>query len=100
MDTLILWCQVKLKSRRVFLLEDWSYYFLLAGKLLIPGLIVVLYNNSVLGLYSRCNEFLNMILNNINVSIQSVLLPALLEMQEDKFKLKLMGKGSIKISSF
>ena len=107
MDTLILWCQVKLRYRRVFSFRRLKLLFL-AGQLLISGLMFVLYNNiyglligkiynnSVLGLYNRCNEFSNMIVNNINGPIQSVLLPELLEMQEDKFKLKLMGRRSIK----
>ena len=81
-------------------------------KLLISNLIDTLYNNiyslvigkvytkSDLGYYNKGKNFPNMIIQNLNTSIQSVLLPIMSRVLDDKQQLKAMTRRSITVSCF
>lgn len=111
-DTLVLWFTVKWRPKLLFSIEKLKSLFLFGWKLLLSGLIDTLYNNiyglligkiyssSTLGLYNRGNQFPMLIISNINAPIQSVLLPALSEEQDNKERLKSMVRRSIVTSSF
>lgn len=111
-DTIVLWFTVKWRPQLVFSIKRLKSLFSFGWKLLISGLIDTLYNNiyglligkvynsSLLGLYNRGNQFPNLIVSNINGPIQSVLLPALSEEQDNKERLKSMVRRSIVTSSF
>lgn len=111
-DTIVLWFTVKWRPQLVFSIERLKSLFSFGWKLLISGLIDTLYTNiyglligkiynpSLLGLYNRGNQFPNFIVSNINGPIQSVLLPALSEEQDNKERLKSMVRRSIVTSSF
>ena len=111
-DTIVLWFTVKWRPQLVFSIERLKSLFSFGWKLLISGLIDTLYTNiyglligkiynpSLLGLYNRGNQFPNLIVSNINGPIQSVLLPALSEEQDNKEKLKAMVRRAIVTSSF
>lgn len=111
-DTIVLWFTVKWRPQLVFSIERLKSLFSFGWKLLLSGLIDTLYNNihglligkiynsSLLGLYNRGNQFPNMIVSNVDGPIQSVLLPALSEEQDNKEKLKAMVRRSIVTSSF
>ena len=58
------------------------------------------YNAGMLGYYNRGKQFPDIIINNINGSIQSVMLPALSKHVGDNEKIKSMMRRSIKTSSF
>lgn len=111
-DTIVLWFTVKWRPQLVFSMERLKGLFSFGWKLLASSLLDTLYNNiyglligkiynpSLLGLYNRGNQFPNLIVNNINGPIQSVLLPALSEEQNNKERLKAMVRRSIVTSSF
>ena len=111
-DTIVLWFTVRWRPQLVFSIERLKGLFSFGWKLLISGLIDTLYNNiyglligkiynpSLLGLYNRGNQFPNLIVSNIDGPIQSVLLPALSEEQDNKERLKSMVRRAIVTSSF
>lgn len=59
-----------------------------------------LYAPADLAFYNQANKFPGAIANNINASIESVLLPALSRIQEERDRLKEMTRKSIKINSY
>lgn len=77
-DTIILWFTVEWRPKMIFSIERLKLLFSFGWKLLISGLIDILYNNiyglligkiynpSLLGLYNRGNQFPNIIVSNIN----------------------------------
>ena len=81
-------------------------------KMLLSGVIDTVYNNmyslvigkiytkSDLGYYNKGKNFPNMIIHNLNTSIQSVLLPVMSKAQDDKEQLKVMVRRSITVSCF
>jgi len=64
---------------------------LIIGKMFTPA---------ELGFYNRGDQFPKIIIANINSSIQSVLLPSLSTVQDDRIRLKSLARRSIKTSSF
>lgn len=82
------------------------------SKLLVSSLIDVLYNNlynliigkvysaSQLGYYNRADQFPNLIVSNVNGSIQSVILPALSEKQDSIDEVRAMVRKSMSLSSY
>lgn len=58
------------------------------------------YNSGTLGYYNRGKQFPELLVNNLNGSIQSVMLPALSQHQENKAKMKSMMRRSIVTSTF
>ncbi len=65
------------------------------------GLIMgKIYNEEILGIYNRGEQFPKLIANNLGAAIQSVLLPAFSSKQGDKQVMKQMLKRAVRISSF
>lgn len=111
-DTIVLWFTVKWRPKLMFSFSRlkglWSY----GWKLLCSALIEVGYNNirqlligslytsSDLAFYNRGKQFPEIVITNINTSIDSVLFPAMSKEQDDKKRVKAMTRRSIKISSF
>lgn len=58
------------------------------------------YSSAILGFYSRGKQLPQYIINNINVAVQNVMLPALSREQENKVRVKAMMRRSIVTSSF
>lgn len=81
-------------------------------KLLISNIIDTLYNNiyslvigkiytkQTLGYYNKGKNFSNMIITNINSSIQAVMLPVLSRKQDNSEEIKQVVRKSIKMSCF
>lgn len=81
-------------------------------KLLISNLIDTIYNNiyslvigkiyskESLGFYNKGKNFSNMIITNINTSIQSVMLPVMSKVQDNKNEIKSIVRRSIRTSCF
>ena len=111
-DTCVLWFTVKWRPKLMFSFKRlkglWSY----GWKLLCSALIDTVYNNlrqlligkfytsSDLSFYNRGKQFPEVVVTNINTSIDSVLLPAMSKEQDDKTHVKAMTRRSIKTSSF
>lgn len=111
-DTLILWITVKWRPERVFSFQRLKVLFSFGSKLLVSGLIDTVYNNirqliigkmytsADLAYYNRGKQFPNLIVNNINISIDSVLLPTMSKAQENALQVKKMTRRSIKTSTY
>ena len=59
-----------------------------------------LFPSDVLGYYNRGKQFPELMMNAVNGSIQSVMLPVLSEQQDDQQRMKQMMRRSVMISSF
>ena len=111
-DTLILWMIVKWRPKAVFSFERLKGLFSYGWKLLVSGLIDTIYANarqlligklyssSELAQYNRGEQFPRLIVVNINTSIDSVLLPTLSSVQDDKKRVKEMTRKSIRVSTY
>lgn len=108
----IMWFTVKWRPSLTFSFERWKKLFSFGWKLLCSALLDTCYNNlqnliigkmftpASLGFYNRGDQFPKLIVNNLNTSIQSVMLPSLSSVQDDKPRLKTMMRRAIVTSSF
>ena len=111
-DTLILWITVKWRPKLIF---SWNRLKGLLGfgwKMLCSALLDTVYNNlrslligkvyssADLAYYNEGKKFPNLIVTNINTSIDSVLLPAMSKEQDDKDRVKNMTRRSIMVSCY
>lgn len=111
-DTLILWITVKWRPKLMF---SWKRLKGLLGfgwKMLCSALLDTVYNNlrslligkvyssTDLAYYNEGKKFPNLIVTNINTSIDSVLLPAMSKEQDDKDRVKNMTRRSIMVSCY
>lgn len=111
-DTVILWITVKWKPQLRFSFKRLKRLYSFGWKLLVSGLIDTVYNNirqliigkmysaSDLAFYNKAKQFPNLIVNNINTSIDSVLLPAMSSAQDEILKVRTMTSRSIKTSVY
>lgn len=110
--TTIMWITVKWRPKLVFSFHKVKELFSFGWKLLVSSLLNVLYldirtlfigrlfSASALGFYNRGEQFPKLIVNNINGSIQSVMLPTLSAHQDNKKRAKELMRRAIVISSF
>lgn len=110
--TIILWFTVKWRPMIVFSIKRVKGLFHYGSKILASSLINTIYMNltnlvigkiytpEVLGMYNRGEQFPQLIVNNINGSIQSVMLPTLSSEQDNKERIKNIVRRSIVTSSF
>lgn len=111
-DTCILWFTVKWRPTLEFSLKEMKKMFSFGWKLLFSSLIDTVYNNLYslvigkfysakdLGYYNRGRNIPNLVITNINGSIQSVMFPAFSNCQGDKVRLKAMVRRSIMTSTY
>ncbi|MBR2289783.1 MAG: lipopolysaccharide biosynthesis protein [Clostridia bacterium] len=111
-DTIILWITVKWRPKKVFSFERLKKLFSYGWKLLASSVIDTVYNNirqlligrlyssSDLAYYNRGKQFPDLIVNNVNTSIDSVLLPTMSNVQDDKQKIREMTRKSIRTSMY
>lgn len=110
--SVIMWVTVKWRPKLVFSIPKVRELFSFGWKLLASSLLNVfyleirtlfigrLYSSSALGFYNRGEQFPKLIVNNINGSIQSVMLPTLSAQQDNKKRAKEMMRRAIVTSSF
>lgn len=111
-DTLILWLTVKWRPKKMF---SWNRlngllsfgWKMLASSLLdtiytnIRSLIIgKLYSSADLAYYNQGDKFPTVIASNINVSIDSVLLPTMASEQDNASRVKAMTRRAIKTSTY
>lgn len=111
-DTLILWLTVKWRPKKMFSWERMKGLLSFGWKMLVSSLLESVYTNirsliigkiyspSDLAYYNQGKQFPNVIVTNINTSIDSVLLPTMAGVQDDKKKVKAMVRRSIKTSTY
>lgn len=111
-DTLILWITVKWRPKLMFSLTRLKGLLGFGWKMLCSSLLDKVYNNlrslligkiyssTDLAYYNEGNKFPNLIVANINTSIDSVLLPTMSKEQDNKDRVKNMTRRSIMISCY
>lgn len=111
-DTIILWCTVKWRPKKMFSWDRLKVLFsfgwkLLASSLLDTGynrlremVIGKLYTPANLAFYEKGNAFPAVVVNNINSSINSVLFPAMSSEQDNKERIRNFTRRAIKVSSY
>lgn len=110
--SIIMWFTVNWRPKLVFSFKKVKKLFSFGWKLLASSLLNVLYleirtlfigriySSSALGFYNRGEQFPKLIVNNIDGSIQSVMLPTLSAYQDNKIRAKEIMRRSIVTSSF
>lgn len=110
--TFILQIQIKWKLKFKININRIKTLFDFGSKILLSSLIDVLYNNlynlvigkvyssEQLGYYNRADQFPNLIVNNVNGAIQSVILPAMSEKQDDINIVREMVRKAMSLSSY
>lgn len=111
-DSLILWITVKWRPDWAFSFERLKGLFSYGWKLLVSSIIDTVYNNirqlvigkkyssSDLAYFNKAKQFPNLIISNVNTSIDSVLLPTMSSAQDDRERVKIMTRKAIKTSVF
>ena len=112
LDTIILWFTVKWRPKLMFSFERLKGLFSFGWKLLVSSIIDNVYNNlrsliigkqytsQDLAFYNKGKNFPNMIITNINTSIDSVLLPSIASVQDSKESVKAMTRRAMKTSTY
>ena len=110
--TILLWIVIKWKPMLSFSLKRLKSLFEFGSKILLSGLIDTIYNNlysliigkvysqKMLGFYNRGQNIPNLVITNINASIDGVLFPALSTYQDDKKRIRELTRRAIVTSSF
>lgn len=110
--TLVLWFTVSWRPKMQFSLERLKGLFSYGWKLLASSLLSTVsdklrpliigyrYTSSDLSFYNEGILFPNLIVENVNASIDSVLLPALSEQQDSRENVKAMTSRAIQVSSY
>lgn len=110
--TMVLWVTVKWRPKASFSVVRINELFSFGGKLLVSSLLDSIYNNmytfvlgktykaDIVGYYNRGKNIPNLVITNINSSIQSVLFPALSKEQSDPIRVKQLVRRSIVTSTF
>ena len=111
-NTLILWLTVGWRPKRMFSFERLKGLLGFGWKLLVSGLLDTVYNklreiiiavkytDADLAFYNRGNYIPNILVENINSSIDSVLLPVLSSQQDDSGSVREMTRRAIKVSTY
>lgn len=109
---IVMWFTAKWRPRFVCNLNRVKVLFSYGWKLLVSGLLDTAYNDiyslvigkkynaATLAYYDRGRQFPQFIINAINTTVSTVLLPAMSAEQSDKEKVKLLMRNSITISSY
>jgi len=111
-DTTILWITVKWRPKKMFSFQRLKSLFSYGWKLLASSLIDTVYNDlrqliigkkyssGDLAYYNQGKKFPQLIVTNINTSIDSVLLPTMSKAQDDMAAVRSMTRRAIKTSTF
>lgn len=111
-DTLILWLTVKWRPKKMFSWERLKGLLSFGWKMLASSLLDTVYGNirsliigklyssSDLAYYNQGQQFPNVVVTNINTSIDSVLLPTMASVQDDSQRVKTMTRRAIKTSTY
>lgn len=111
-DTIILWITVKWRPSRTFSWKSIKELFTFGWKLLVSSLIDTIYNNlysltigryyssADVGYYNRGKNIPNLVITNINSSIQAVMFPAYAKSQSNIQTVKAMVRKSMKVSTY
>lgn len=111
-NTAILWLTVGWRPKRLFSWQRLGALISYGWKLLVSQLldtayiklyqfiIGLRYSTADLAFFNRGEQFPTLIMENVNASIDSVLLPVLSSEQDDKTRVREMTRRAIRVSSF
>ncbi|MBR0365436.1 MAG: lipopolysaccharide biosynthesis protein [Clostridia bacterium] len=110
-DTIILWITVKWRPKKMFSFKRLKGLYSFGWKMLVSALLEKVYNDvrqliigrmyspADLAYYNRAKQFPTLVVNNINTSIDSVLLPAMASAQDSREHVKSMTRRAIMTST-
>lgn len=110
--TVILWATVPWRPRRMFSWQRLKSLLSFGWKLLVSSLLDTGYNNlrsliigklyssADLAYYNQGDKLPNLVITNINTSIDSVLLPTMANAQDDPARVRSMTRRAIKTSTY
>ena len=110
--TIILWATVPWRPRRMFSWQRLKGLLSFGWKLLVSALLDTGYNNlrnliigklyssADLAYYNQGDKLPNLVITNINASIDSVLLPTMANEQDDPARVRSMTRRAIKTSTY
>lgn len=110
--TIILWATVPWRPRRMFSWQRLKGLLSFGWKLLVSSLLDTGYNNlrsliigklyssADLAYYNQGDKLPNLVITNINTSIDSVLLPTMANAQDDSARVRSMTRRAIKTSTY
>ena len=110
--TIILWATVPWRPRRMFSWQRLKSLLSFGWKLLVSALLDTGYNNlrnliigklyssADLAYYNQGDKLPNLVITNINTSIDSVLLPTMANAQDDPARVRSMTRRAIKTSTY
>ena len=111
-DTLILWISVKWRPKWMFSWQRLKGLFSFGWKLLASSLLDTVYSDlrqliigkmytkTDLAQYNRGKQLPDLLVNNIDTSINSVLLPAMSQVQDNPERVKNMTRRAMKTSTY
>lgn len=111
-DTIVLWITVRWRPKKMFSFSRLKGLLSFGWKLLASSLIDTVYNNlrqliigklyseADLAFFNRGKQFPNLIVTNINSSIDSVLFPVLSKEQDNRSRVRAMTRKSIMTSVY
>lgn len=111
-STIILWFTVKWRPKKMFSFERLKGLFSFGWKLLASSLIDTVYKDirqliigkmyttDDLAFYNKGHQFPQILITNINSSINSVLLPTMSSEQDNRERVKAMTRRAIKTSTY
>ncbi len=111
-DTIVLWVTVRWRPKKMFSLKRLKELFSYGWKMLVSGIISTAYGKLTqliigkvfsptdLAFYNKGEAFPSLVVDNINTSIDNVLLPSMSSVQDDKTSLRNMTRRSIKTSTY
>ena len=111
-DTIVIWSTCGWHPKLIFSIKRLKKLYSFGWKMQLSTILSVLYKElevfcigkkysaTDLAFYERGKQFPKLIINNIQSSINKVMLPAFSFLQTDKIKSKMYARKSIRISSF
>lgn len=111
-DTIILWMTVKWRPKFIFSFQRLRTLFTYGWKLLVSALFDSLYNNiqqlligriynsDELAYYNRGRTLPELVIQNVNTSVDSVIFPTMSDSQNNITKIKAITSRTIKLSTF
>ena len=112
MLTIIMWFTIKWRPLYTFSYERFCSLFNYGWKIFISNMIIAIYENlrsliigrvyqpATLAYFDRGKQFPNLIMSNVNTSLQTILLPAFADIQNERERVKLLMKRSIELTNF
>jgi O-antigen/teichoic acid export membrane protein len=111
-DTVVLWVTVKWRPKAIFSFSRLKGLLSYGWKMLMSSLLDTIYNNirqliigvkysaKDLAFYNKGKHFPDLVITNINTSIDSVLLPTMSKEQDNIAQVKKMTRRAIKMSTY